>query len=346
MQKARTSTPLRIAYLFGAGATHAEVMYSYGSELSQDIKEKKGLLTSNISERIHQALNKSKKLHRVKNALIRVLSDRPANIEQFITLIESSRRKGSHEHANALRNLVKKDITTHLLVDGKTVKPTLYSALLFFHQLKNIAKKEKVLAYMTLNYDGLLDRAYRSVYNVKTKDIPYCNHTSSCAKKGMSLLKLHGSFEWEDSGLNVPWIPPGTQKEYSEEPYNLIWAKAAEVLAECDVLRVIGCSFDKNDAGLINLLFKAHLKRKHGFTIELIDFDDSGIEIRKALGFFPNIDKMLNIEHGRLQFSQAINNAKTNWDANPFKVWLAAKCKLMLPPNSMQSTKLKVVCKM
>ena len=63
-------------------------------------------------------------------------------------------------------------------------------------------------------------------------------------------------------------------------PYNFIWGRAFDVLAKCDVLRVIGCSLNQNDISLIDLLFKVHLERADYFEIEIIDFQKQGDQIK------------------------------------------------------------------
>jgi hypothetical protein len=52
----------------------------------------------------------------------------------------------------------------------------------------------------------------------------------------------------------------------------MIWSKAKELL-DCDILRIIGCSLNRNDWELISLLYTTQSLRNDGKTyeIELID---------------------------------------------------------------------------
>ena len=96
------------------------------------------------------------------------------------------------------------------------------------------------------------------------------------------ILKLHGSFNWKKDypvivtnqdnlkERDVFWIPPGLDKKREQYPFNLLWARAKEIL-KCDILRIIGCSLNRNDMQLISLVFgmqKINSSRK--FKIEII----------------------------------------------------------------------------
>ena len=159
--------------------------------------------------------------------------------------------------------------------------------------------KEQVVGFISLNYDDVLDQAYRQYYGEPN----YCFSLDSATSplQHAPLLKLHGSFNWSPARIRgrrrtVEIIPLGSQKTYLHAPYGFIWNRALEVLATCDTLRVIGCSLSQNDEHLIDLLFKAHLERAEDIEIELVAPEDAGETIRRNYGFFPRIKTLLQIE--------------------------------------------------
>ena len=54
---------------------------------------------------------------------------------------------------------------------------------------------------------------------------------------------------------NALWIPPGVDKRTEYYPFNLLWGKAKEFLMNCDILRIVGCSLNRNDWALIPILY-------------------------------------------------------------------------------------------
>lgn len=315
----------KVVYLFGAGATHAEVMNMH-KDLTTRIIEEKGLLIKHVSKRVIAKAKKDKDF--IKDIEYIMRSDRPSNIEELVSLIETNRIEKASEKADRLRNLVEDDISSHLQGDKKSNGPVLYKSLLELH--KKIHEKEQVFGLITLNYDNLLDKAYKEILG---KEPNYCTRFGSrndLPRNDLPLLKLHGSFEWPTikmgkNEFRVPIMPLGIRKNYFELPFNFIWGRAGEILAECDTLRVIGCSLDRNDWGLIDLLFKSHLWKGESYEIEIIDFDDTGRDIRQHFGFLPRITKAREIESGII--AERMQNPAEDPLANPFKIWLDAKAR-------------------
>jgi len=328
----------KVVYLFGAGATHAEVMNMH-KELTAEIIGKKGLLIKHVSERVIAKAKKDENF--IKDIECIISSDRPSNIEELISLIETNRIKKASEKADKLRIFVEEDILSHLRGDKKSNGPVLYKSLFELH--KKIDEKEEVLGFITLNYDNLLDDAYTEILGNKPN---YCTRFGS--RNDLPLLKLHGSFEWPTikmgkNEISVPIMPLGIRKNYLELPFNFIWGRAGEILAECDTLRVIGCSLDQNDWGLIDLLFKSHLWKGEPYEIEIIDFDSTGEHIRDHFGFLRRITKAYGIESGII--AGDMDSPISHHLANPFKIWLDAKAGRMLNEGEIASTTyLKQVC--
>jgi hypothetical protein len=182
---------------------------------------------------------------------------------------------------------------------------------------------ETLLSIISLNYDDVLDQAYQKVYSEE----PRYSLSIDELNEHPYLLKLHGGFslKYPLNGKTVPIIPPGTHKNYLELPYSFIWSRALGTLIECDILRVIGCSLNTNDIGLIDLLFKASLARKEArkkeLEIQLINSEGTGRNIRDRFGFFPNtriITEIYEPPHKLPLVPRVIGR-------NAFKTWLARK---------------------
>ncbi|MCX6794776.1 MAG: hypothetical protein NTY31_02210 [Candidatus Falkowbacteria bacterium] len=309
----RAEAPKKIVYLFGAGATHAELANLAKDPLSEAFKKKKGLLISDVSSRVMaQAVNKSSYL---KDIIMVSSTSGSLNIELFISLIENSRICNWQKKTVYLKGLVEKDIKG--IIKKEKSSFYLYKALLDLHNDNEFKKKEKLLGLISLNYDDVLDLAYKEIYRTKRPNyFFYPNDT-----EGIPLLKLHGSFNWDRININgrkrnIQIIPLGSNKSYIHAPYNFIWNKALEILIECDILRIVGCSLSQNDFHLIDLLFKAHLEKGAAFDIEVIGPDKVGRNIKNFLGFFPNVKPLNEIEQSLIPDAKPIN---------PFKTWLAAK---------------------
>jgi hypothetical protein len=200
--------------------------------------------------------------------------------------------------------------------------------------------KENLLGIISLNYDDILDQAEKTFYR---RDPNYC-HTSTKGI-GVPLLKLHGSFNWTNMKIYekvkaIPIIPLGINKNYLAPPYNFIWGRAFEVIARCDVLRVIGCSLNQNDVGLIDLLFKAHLERSKQIEIQIIDFQDAAEGIKGNFGFFPGIVTPKDIDV-LIADPQILSPDHTG---NPFKIWIKAIAESMLTAKRIRKTKYLKKC--
>jgi len=174
---------------------------------------------------------------------------------------------------------------------------------------------------------------------------PEYYHTSDSSNR-TPLLKLHGSFNWKDiliygKTTTIPIIPLGINKNYLIPPYNFIWGRAYELLTECEILRIIGCSMNQNDIGLIDLLFKAHHQKRSSIEIQIIDFQplNGHHQIKENYGFLPNIVEPKSIE-GTL-ISDLLGDPDKG---NPFKIWLKAKALRMIKTNRIAKTKYLTQC--
>lgn len=326
--------PKRIIYLFGAGASHAEIM-NLEEIPDQNFREKNSLLISDVSKRVMKKVQKKPWFKR--NEEVFASTKGAFNIELFISLLEKNRT--SNHHIDILKNLVQKDIKGRLS-NTRMNKFYLHKALFELH--KKVSDQENLLGIISLNYDSILDEAYEKLLDARPS---YCFESEKDDR--MPLLKLHGSFNWERIKIygkqkKVSIIPIGMNKDYLAPPYNFIWGRAFELLVKCDILRIIGCSLSQNDTGLIDLLFKAHLERAKNIEIQIIDFhpQEGHHQIKNNYGFFPNIIEPRNIEKPLIE-DEKISDY---YVGNPFKIWLRAKAMKMLDNEEIRKTKFLKKC--
>ncbi|MDA2912796.1 SIR2 family protein [Acidobacteriia bacterium AH_259_A11_L15] len=317
--------PKKIAYLFGAGATHAELQ-NLSPEL---IVEKHGLLIKDVSSRVIEKARRGKKY--LENVELVSGTSGSLNIELLISLIENSKIYGWEYKTRRIKTLVQKDIEQIL---SKSLIRRFYLHKALFELHKHMAQtKEELIALISLNYDDILDQAYQQYSGPPN----YCFslETDTNSSGSIPLLKLHGSFNWERVKIRgrertIEIIPLGSTKTYLHAPYGVIWNRALEILIKCDALRVIGCSLSQNDFHLIDLLFKAHLERETPFDMEIISSDETGQAIQGNYGFFPRIKTLLELEK-HLVPDRAPDN--------PFKAWLKYKGIAMLGEDRVKRTR-------
>lgn len=324
--------PKKIAYLFGAGSTHAELQ----NILPDLVREKDGLLINDVSSRV--IARARREANYLKDVEMVSGTKGSLNIELLISLIESSKINGWEQKTQLLKKLVREDIEG-VLPFARTRRFYLHKGLLELHKSKVTQKHEKLIGLISLNYDDVLDEAFEEIYGSPN----YCFSLDKdfLAPKSVPLLKLHGSFNWTAKEIRgklktIEIIPLGANKSYLHSPYNFIWNRALEILVECDILRVIGCSMSPNDVHLIDLLFKAHLERKTAIEIEIISFDDMGEKIKKDYGFFPNIRRLTELP------PQLVPDSSP---PNPFRTWLRHKSLHMLKEKTSATRYIKRVTK-
>ncbi len=322
--------PLRkVAYLLGAGATHAEILTLEVNSPNEIFRASNGLLISDVSKRVMKNAQANPRFK--KNVEQVTFIEGPVNIELLISLFESNRISDVDFKVQHLKTLVHDDITQRLSPTRKN-RFYLHKALFELHKL--VDDRENLTGIISLNYDDVLDNAYERIHKAKPNHCHTSDKGDSCP-----LLQLHGSFSWTNiktygKTKAISIIPLGINKNYLVPPYNFIWSRAFEILAQCDVLRVIGCSLNQNDIGLVDLLFKAHLARPDAFEIQIIDFPIVGDQIKNSYGFFQRIVKLEDIEKPLI--ADIVTDA-----GSPFKVWLRAKGERMLADAINQTKYLK-----
>lgn len=315
----------KIAYLFGAGATHAEL-----AALDPDLETREeGLLISNVSKRI--MLKASRDPEYIEGVKLVSGTGGSLNIELLISLIENSKIPGWSKKTDRLKDLIRDDIES-ALIPSRTRRFSLHKGLLELHQHKKTRAKEELAGLISLNYDDVLDKAYRSVLG---GGINYCFSRDMDFKFGakIPLLKLHGSFNWRNRQVlckrrNIEIIPLGSGKSYLHAPYGFIWNRALDLLTRCDVLRIIGCSLNANDVHLVDLLFKAHLERREPLQLEIVASDETGDAIKLSYGFFKKIKRLSDL---------GVPSTGVVGLPNPFKTWLQYTAEKMLSKRQIKN---------
>jgi hypothetical protein len=316
--------PTKVVYLFGAGATHAELQ-----NIDTDLAEERGLLVSQVSKRV---IEKARRDSRYRKGVDTVSATSGSlNIELLISLIENSKIYRWEYKTKRLKDLVREDIE-EILSAPKARRFYLHKALFELHKQAAAQRKEKLVGLISLNYDDVLDTAYEQYHGPPH----YCfSLDEPLLVDDVPLLKLHGSFNWKDRQIRgrkrtIEIIPLGSTKNYIHPPYGCIWNQALETLIGCDTLRVIGCSLSQNDFHLIDLLFKAHLERGTPFDIEIIAPANAGDAIQKNYGFFPRIKTLTQIPDILVPDPDP---------PNPFWTWLKYKSLALLGKEGAARTK-------
>lgn len=323
----------KIVYLLGAGASHAEKLFSHLTlnGTSSKMNEKESLLTKHLSKTVFWNVAKG----RIPSFLNPYTNpNRELNIEHYISMVSTNQKKEAQTFAIKLKEEFATVIKENLKINGEYFEPTLTGALIELHTKTSALEKEKLNGFITLNYDPLLDKAFEKVTGKKCY-YGFLPDKSNESDVNCPILKLHGSFNWKqtfpiqiknnlDESFENIWIPPGINKDYLSYPHSLIWGKAREIL-NCNKLRVIGCSLDQNDWSLLCLLLNANIDSSNeDYKIELILPDEEGQEIRERLGMFPSIEEISQIEERYFSTLQQGSD-------NIFYDWLKMKADKMLP---------------
>src|SRR6266853_861479 len=326
--KSRQTTQLRmrVVYLFGAGATHAELANICEDRISDaGFLEKNSLLLASVSKRVCIA---AKRDHDFTPKIRSLLSSTGlSNIELFISLLEDNHVPSASDIVQKLKAKLKKDILGRLR--HRQERFYLHKALFEFHRMN---KEEDLTGVISLNYDGLIDEAYELITGRKPN---YCFSQDSSKDDSIPILKLHGGFDLKYREKKLPILAPGVNKNYLELPYSFVWGRALELLLDCDILRIVGCSLSQNDLGIVDLLFKAHIKRNNPPVLQIIEFDPENNRIREHFGFFPKVERALEIE-GNLISDVAIRDPFKS--SNPFKIWLKAKIERVMKVAEIEKT--------
>ena len=290
--------PSTVAYLIGAGGSHGSIKTAGSARgiLMSDLT----LLLATEARALVGANAKYMPLQGVVNQIV----EDDADFEHVITFFDESPSALHRDFASELRRIFERvllDQLAHIEDELGTDRLALYSALLDMYNLKGT--NESLRGILTLNYDDFIEDAAAMVYGE-----PVDFGIAAGQKPGtrLSLLKLHGSFEWQDvwpiqrrqgRDQRPLWIPPGIRKAKERYPFNLLWGLAREVL-DCDILRIVGCRLGPSDRDLISLLFStrhSNLARSGPYRVEVIDSPRHAVDLRRRYPYL-DVRSILEIE--------------------------------------------------
>ena len=247
----------KVAYLIGAGASHACV---------KTLGSPNGILMSDLATELVAGVKHLVQSNAQYRPLLRVVNEivgEEADFEHLITFFDESPSSVHRAFADGMREVFEAVLNARLQdieMEYGSKRMSLYAALFDMYNVKGI--DESLHGVLTLNYDDYIEVAAAEIHDSHRIDLDFSASRNEARRSWF--LKLHGSFAWEDawpirrreagSSSRPLWIPPGIRKGKERYPFNLLWGLARDVL-NCDVLRVIGCRLGPSDWDLISLLF-------------------------------------------------------------------------------------------
>jgi SIR2-like domain len=335
--------PTKVVYLFGAGATQAEVSYDGPGNISVLMGD-----TNDFGEGVSTGV-----LRRLGTDGDAFKTDKGVDIEKLISLLTASGIDEHLELAEKMRQHYFEEICARLNNAITVERPSLATTLLEMHRNPGFQMEvESLGGIITTNHDGLLQAAFKGTFGSVDVGFPFFSTDLSIPNGNPvpPLLELHGSFTWSfgsplvitmlskssSYSRDASWIPPTVLKESKQYPFNKLIALAYELLSKhCDVLRVIGSSLTQNDWNILSLVFNAQRHNmflgREPFPIQLIMPQKDGLAIEKTSTYLKNILPIASLKDGG-DFSPY---EKDEWktenppigddEANPFFYWLKQK---------------------
>jgi hypothetical protein len=338
MAKTKPSGPKRVVYLWGAGATQAEVDYlgAHTVNLLMRDSEKRGEgVATRILKRLPTGWRKS------------FLADQGTDIEKLISLLGASGVSRYLTLAERIRRLYFEDIRDNLAAAKVLLAPHLATGLLTMHANESFKQQEALSGIISTNHDGLLQLAWQKVSSAVNIGVPFVSSEYSHSSAATApLLQLHGSFTWT-FGLplrvsplaettvysqNTVWIPPTILKETKTYPFNKLAGTAYEILSrECDVLRVVGSALSQNDWNILSMIFNAQRHREvtkgAPIRIELIMPHKTAVWVKTDCSYLRDLTPIGFLTEGEFApyKEQGDVPALTSEMENPLFYWLKQK---------------------
>ena len=310
------TSPPRVVYLLGAGATQACVS-SVGSPhriLMRDLGEP---LNEKLQELVSNDFSADTGLRNLVNSVI----DDSTDFEHIITFLDDAPSLRHRQFAEEMRKAfeeVLRERLDRIREETQGDALNLYKVLLDMYNIKQCP--ESLQGIITINYDDYMEDAIEQVSKVPV-DFGIRVDPGSGQRDGVKLLKLHGSFGWRNTlpisrgsnGDATLWIPPGIHKTKQAYPFNVLWGLAREMLS-CDVLRVVGCRLGANDWDLISLLFTMrHVNVADRPQIEVIDAPQHVQELKEE---YPYLELLSIVEVEPI--GSRLITGFTGWSPKPF----------------------------
>lgn len=324
-------------YLWGAGATQAEITYLGAHSVNLLMRDNEHL-GEGVATRILRKLPK-----RWQSAFA---ADEGTDIEKLISLLTASGIASHSKLADTIRQLYFDDICASLATAKVLDNPQLAVGLFDMHNNKYFAQHSEVLAgIITTNHDGLLQLAAHTVQKEVNLGIPFQSTDVTLAStQRPQILQLHGSFTWRFEiptsvslltaastySADTVWIPPAILKESKSYPFNRLAALAYELLSKyCDVLRVVGSALTQNDWHILSLIFNAQRHREitkgSAFRIELITRHGTGIAITRECSYLRYLTPIGHLTDGDFSEYKEDESTHSAEMKNALAYWLKKK---------------------
>lgn len=332
----KKSEPKNVVYLWGAGATQAEVSY-LGARPVNVLMRDNDQLGEGISTRILGRIGKAK--------CIPIDEDRGVDIEKLISLLTASGIDHYVSLAEEMRRRYFDEIRKSLSEAQVIGNPQLAIGLFQMHADLHFQRETETLSgFLTTNHDGLLQVASQAVFGGLNLGFPFASKCFSSSELAPPILQLHGSFTWKFAvpieveqlkktskyAPDTIWIPPTILKESKNFPFNKMMGLAYELLSKkCDVLRVIGCSLTQNDWNILSLIFNAQRHREFvkgtAFRVELIMGHETGEAIKAECSYLRNVTPIGYLSEGQFDQYKEGNIPQDSDMRNAFAYWLSEK---------------------
>jgi len=330
--------PKHIVYLFGAGATQAEVDY-LGAQVVNLLMHDSDRLGDGVSTRILRRF--------ARNWQSFLGEEQDIDIEKLISLLAASGVDKLANLAEKMRRHYFEEIQESLVRAKIVARPQLATGLLEMHTDRRFKSEvETLCGIMTTNHDGLLQIASQNVFGAVNLGFAFSSKefVPANSRAVPPVLQLHGSFTWRFAlPLDVDtlrstatyspktlWIPPSILKESKTYPFNKLTALAYELLTkQCDVLRVVGASLTQNDWNVLSLVFNAQRHRElvkgSAFKVELIMPHKTGEDIQEECSYLKNTTPVGYLTEGEFaDYKEGLPPPESQL-TNVFAYWLKEK---------------------
>ncbi|HKS06832.1 MAG TPA: hypothetical protein VJR92_11000 [Gemmatimonadaceae bacterium] len=299
MPAKKTPAAKQVVYLWGAGATQADVSYTGVAGVNL-LMGNDPTLGEGVAARVLSQLSKKWKPESPTGT--------ETDIEKFISLLAASNTSKHSQLADRLRKKYFEDIRDNLAKTSILTAPKLAMGLLLLHRRPSFATHEQLAGILTTNHDGLLQVAAQQVTSGVNIGMPFSATDLTADDATTPMIHLHGSFTWRfglplsvspltaDSVYDpdTVWIPPTVIKDSKYYPFNKLAGRAYELLSRsCDVLRVVGSGLTQNDWHLVSMIFNAQrhreMTKRRAFRIELILPHPLGMGISSRSSYLKNV---------------------------------------------------------
>jgi hypothetical protein len=346
----------RVAYLVGGGLTIATAKRA-GCRTELDMRSL--MLDALAIASQDTRFSTDEHTGQIINSLLSETPVPKTSLEELVDLLEQTEHPACIQLSEFLSDTFANELSEKSMEVLGESPENLAEVLLDLH---NTVDSSEILAgIITTNYDNFIEKAFESLQ--LWPDFGFESPRPSDHR--IPLLKLHGSLDWD---VAVPvrvgsalqngrrrWIGPRRQKTTSNYPFNMIWGRSREVLAESNVLRILGASLWPSDWHIVQLLFQSIYADRKSPTlrIEVVDFPGVCQRIQRDNSLLPiqridQIDEV--IRHYRastgIQWEEPITQEQQDQTRvymesikNPIDYWLQSRIQSIINSGKSIDTK-------